>query len=155
MLLPGRIRLEMVQMALEGDPRFEASDIELERRGISYAVDTMRQLVEAYPASDLHFIIGDDTLAELYQWNRIYDLLPLCTFVTFGRHQATEIRPATLHLDLPWPERLLGNVTLARRFDVSSSDIRHRVAEGMSIRYLVPDVIDMYIAEHHLYLGDS
>lgn len=155
MLLPGCVRLEMVQMALEGDPRFEASDIELERGGISYAVDTMRQLVEAYPASDLHFIIGDDTLAELYQWNRIYDLLPLCTFVTFGRNQATEIRPATLHLDLPWPERLLGNVTLARRFDVSSSDIRHRVAEGMSIRYLVPDVIDMYIAEHHLYLGDS
>ncbi|MBT3294806.1 MAG: nicotinate (nicotinamide) nucleotide adenylyltransferase [Verrucomicrobia bacterium] len=153
MLLPGGVRLAMVQMALAGDPRFEASAIELERGGTSYAVDTLRQLTEMYPESDLYFIIGDDTLVELYQWHRIYDLLPLCTFVTFGRNREA-IRPDALHLDPPWPARLLATATMARRFEVASSDIRHRVAEGMSIRYLVPDVIDMYIAEHHLYLGE-
>ncbi|MBL7076654.1 MAG: nicotinate (nicotinamide) nucleotide adenylyltransferase [Kiritimatiellae bacterium] len=154
MLLPGKVRMEMVEAAIEGDPRFESCSLELDRGGVSYAVDTLTELADLYPESDLYFIIGDDTLVELHLWHRIYDLLSLCTFVTFARRQDM-IRPEELHLDAPWPERLLGNVTLGRRFDVSSSDIRHRVAEGMSIRYLVPDAVDMYIAEHHLYLGDS
>jgi len=154
MLLPGQVRMEMLEAALEGDPRFETCSVELDRGGVSYAVDTLTELTADFPDSDFYFIIGDDTLVELYLWHRIHDLLPLCTFVTFAREYDSPIRPEALHLDPPWPERLLANVTLGRRFDVSSSDIRHRVAEGMSIRYLVPDAVDMYIAEHHLYLGD-
>jgi nicotinate-nucleotide adenylyltransferase len=153
-LLPGSVRMEMVEAALEGDLRFEASSVELARGGVSYAVDTLTELTALYPDADLYFIIGDDTLEELHQWRRIYDLLSLCTFVTFGRERSDALRPEELKLNAPWPERLLRNVTLGRRFEVASSDIRHRVAEGMSIRYLVPDVVDMYIAEHHLYRGD-
>ena len=155
MLLPGRVRKEMLEAALEGDLRFETCSVELDRGGVSYAVDTLTDLTDRYPDCELYFIIGDDTLIELHMWHRIYDLLPLCTFVTFARECDGPIRPETLHLDAPWPARLLANVTLGRRFEVSSSDIRHRVAEGMSIRYLVPDAVDMYITEHHLYLGDS
>lgn len=154
MLVPGRVRMEMLEAAIEGDPRFESSSIELDRGGVSYAVETLTELTDLYPDHDLYFIIGDDTLVELHLWHRIYDLLPLCTFVTFARQLDRVVRPEALHLDPPWPERLLDNVTLGRRFEVSSSDIRHRVAEGMSIRYLVPDAVDMYITEHHLYLGD-
>ncbi len=154
-LLPGSVRMEMIAAALEGDPRFEASAVELDRGGTSYAVDTLDQLTQDYPDTDLYFIIGDDTLLELHLWHHIYDLLPLCRFLTFGREQSEAISPEALHLDQPWPERLLRDVTLARRFDVSSSDIQYRIAEGMSIRYLVPDVVDMYIAEHHLYLGET
>jgi len=155
MLLPGRVRMEMVEAALEGDPRFETSSVELDRGGVSYAVDTLTELTALYPDCELYFIIGDDTLVELHLWHRIYDVLPLCHFVTFAREHSDPIRPEALRLDPPWPERLLANVTLGRRFEVSSSDVRHRVAEGMSIRYLVPDAVDMYITEHHLYLGDS
>ncbi len=154
MLLPGRGRMEMIEAALEGDPRFETCTVELDRGGVSYAVDTLTELTNRYPDAAFHFIIGDDTLKELHLWHRVYDLLALCTFVTFARELDRPIRPEAIRLDSPWPERLLANVTLGRRFEVSSSDIRHRVAEGMSIRYLVPDSVDMYITEHHLYLGD-
>jgi nicotinate-nucleotide adenylyltransferase len=154
MLLPGRVRMEMLEAAIEGDLRFECSSVELDRGGVSYAVDTLTELTALYPNHDLYFIIGDDTLVELHLWHRIYDLLPLCTFVTFARQLDQVVRAEALHLDSPWPERLLENVTLGRRFELSSSDMRHRVAEGMSIRYLVPDAVDMYITEHHLYLGD-
>ena len=154
MLLSGEVRMEMLEAALEGDLRFETCSLELDRGGVSYAVDTLRELTDRYPDSDFYFIIGDDTLVELHLWRHIYDLLPLCTFVTFARGYDDPIRPDMLRLDAPWPERLLSNVTMGRRFEVSSSDIRHRVAEGMSIRYLVPDAVDMYITEHHLYLGD-
>ncbi|NQU41258.1 MAG: nicotinate (nicotinamide) nucleotide adenylyltransferase [Lentisphaerae bacterium] len=154
-LAPGRVRMEMIEAVLESDPRFESSRVELDRGGTSYAVDTITQLTEAYPDAQLYFIIGDDSLPELHLWHRIYELLPLCTFVTFARHQQALVPPESLQLDPPWPERLLQNMTLARRIEISSSDIRYRIAEGMSIRYLVPDVIDMYIAEHNLYLGES
>jgi nicotinate-nucleotide adenylyltransferase len=154
MLLPGRIRMEMIEAALEGDPRFETCPVELDRGGVSYAVDTLTELTDLYPDGAFYFIIGDDTLVELHLWHRIYDLLSLCSFVTFARDRDDPIRPDALRLDPPWPKRLLANLTQGRRFEVSSSDIRHRVAEGMSIRYLVPDAVDMYITEHHLYLGD-
>ncbi len=152
-LLPGRVRMEMLEAAIEGDPRFETCSIELDRGGVSYAVDTLSELTEMYENADLYFAIGDDTLRELHLWHRIYDLLALCTFITFARH-SDPIRQEDLHLDAPWPERLLANLTMARRIEISSSDIRYRVAEGLSIRYLVPDAVDMYITEHHLYLGD-
>ena len=152
MLLPGKVRMEMLEAAIEGDPRFEACPVELERGGVSYAVDTVAELTLRYPDSELFFIIGDDTLAELHLWRRIYDVLPLCRFISFARRNEP-VRIEQMCLDAPWPERLLEDCTRGRRFEVSSSDIRHRAAEGMSIRYLVPDAVDMYIAEHHLYQG--
>ena len=147
-------RLAMVEAAVEGDPRFEVSDIEIRRGGISYAIDTARQLRRLHPLSKLYFIIGSDTLRELHLWKDVYALLPLCTFITFGRPGpgAGRLRPEDLHLDPPWPERLLRNHITARLVEVSSSDIRHRAAEGMSIRYLAPEVVEMYIAEHRLYV---
>jgi nicotinate-nucleotide adenylyltransferase len=151
-LLPAQRRLDMINAAIEGDPRFEVSDIEIERGGISYAVDTVAALTRSYPDSELFFVIGDDTLPELHQWKDIYSLLPMCRFAAFsrGRERGT-LRPDDLKLDPPWPERLMADFTAGRRIEISSSDIRYRVAEGLSIRYLVPDAVEMYIAEHGLY----
>jgi nicotinate-nucleotide adenylyltransferase len=106
------------------------------------------------PTSKLFFIIGADTLPELHLWKDVHDLLKLCTFVTFGRpgRDTQLFRPEDLRLDPPWPEQLLQNFRVQRLVDVSSSDIRYRVAEGMSIRYLVPPAVEMYIAEHRLYV---
>jgi nicotinate-nucleotide adenylyltransferase len=153
-LVAAKHRLAMIEAAIEGDLRFEVSDVEIGRGGISYAIDTIRQLHQLHPDSKLHFIIGSDTLTELYLWKNIYDLLKLCRFVTFGRpgRDARSLRPEDLHLKPPWPEQLLQDCSDLRRIDVSSSDIRYRLAEGMSIRYLVPPPVEMYIAEHHLYV---
>jgi nicotinate-nucleotide adenylyltransferase len=146
-------RLAMLQAAIEDDLWFEATDIEIQRGGPSFAVDTVAELHALYPAAELHFIIGADTLTELHQWKNIYSLLALCRFVTFARpgFDLDRLRPDDLRLQAPWAERLLRNVTVGRRIDVSSSDIRHRLAEGMSIRYLVPRAVEMYVAEHGLY----
>ena len=154
-LLSGEHRLAMLQCAVEGDLIFEVSDMELQRGGTSYAIDTIVKLRNAKPNADLFFIIGADSLVELHLWKDVYRLLELCAFVSFMRPGVApeSLRPENLKLQAPWPERLLANLVAGRGVDVSSSDIRHRIAEGMSIRYLVPPAVDMYIAEHGLYVG--
>ncbi|MDD4870512.1 MAG: nicotinate-nucleotide adenylyltransferase [Kiritimatiellae bacterium] len=147
-------RMAMLDTAIEDDMRFEMSDIEIKRGGPSYSIDTVRELKKIYPSVEFHFIIGADSLLELHLWKDINDLLNLCTFVTFGRPgvNIAQIQKKDLFLDPPWPEKLLENIVTNRLIDISSSDIRHRIAECMSIRYLVPRAVEMYIAEHNLYV---
>lgn len=146
-------RVAMLQEAIEDDLRFEICDVELRRGGTSYAVDTLLELRELFPGAALHFIIGTDTLPELHLWKDAGRLLTLCTFVAFARPGCGPdvVLEKDIRLDPPWPQRLLENVQSSRRVDISSSEIRYRVAEGMSIRYLVPRGVEMYIAEHSLY----
>jgi nicotinate-nucleotide adenylyltransferase len=146
-------RMAMLNAVIETDPRFEVSDIETAREGPSYSVDTVAQLSEMHPGGKLYFVIGSDSLTELHVWKDIRKLLAMCTFVTFARPGScvSAITPGSLKLEPPWPERLLSNVTSLHMVDISSSEIRYRVAEGMSIRYLVPHAVEIYITEHHLY----
>ncbi len=152
-LAPAEHRLAMVQAALEGDWRFEASDIELQRGGISWSVDTARELRRLHPAAEIVFIIGADMLPELHLWRDVGTLLELCRFVTLARPgtDLEALKRADLKLDPPWPERLREQVRVGHIVSLSSTDIRYRIAEGLSIRYLVHPAVDMYIAEHHLY----
>jgi nicotinate-nucleotide adenylyltransferase len=146
-------RMAMLNAVIETDPRFEVSDIELARKGPSYSVDTVAQLHEMHAGAGLYFIIGSDSLGELHMWKDIQKLLTMCTFVTFTRpgNGARAITPESLKMESPWPQRLLSNVSSLHMVDISSSEIRYRVAEGMSIRYLVPQAVETYIAENHLY----
>jgi nicotinate-nucleotide adenylyltransferase len=152
-LAPAADRLAMVRLAIEGDERFDPCDIEINRPGVSYAVDTVAALRELHPEAELHFIIGSDTLSELYQWRNIYTLLTLCRFAVFLRPDAgaPRLRADALHLESPWAERLMEGLVPGRQVDISSSDIRYRVVEGMSVRYLVPEPVARYIADHRLY----
>lgn len=154
-MLPAEHRFAMLSLAIEGDLRFEASDLEIRRGGSSYTIDTMRSLKQGSPGARFHFIMGVDSLLELHLWKNVRDLLALCEFITFERPGFTtdKLRPEQLGLDPPWAERLLANTFRGRLVEVSSSDIRHRVAEGLGIRYLVPPAVEMYIAEHGLYRG--
>jgi nicotinate-nucleotide adenylyltransferase len=146
-------RLAMVRAATEDDPRFDVLDLDIRRSGPSYAIDTVSELRELFPDTELCFIIGADMLLELHLWKDAYRLLELCTFLSFSRGDVgvSTLDPDRLNLAPPWPERLLGNSAEGRRVDLSSSELRHRVAEGLSIRYLVPAAVEMYIAEHGLY----
>lgn len=152
-LIDARHRAEMIESAIDRDPRFELSEIELRRGGVSYAVDTLMELRSQFPDRTFYFIIGGDTLKELHLWRRIYDLLEMCVFAVFPRPplNLNSIAAADIELEPPWPEKLLNNVFAGRRIEISSSEIRYRIAEGMSIRYLVPQAVEMYIAEHGLY----
>lgn len=146
-------RLAMLKAALEGDLRFEVSDIELQRGGISYTVDTMRAVAAEHPGVELFFIIGADSLPELHLWRDIEALLALCRIITIARPgvDLEALKAGALKLREPWPARLYADIRLGHLVDVSSTDVRYRAAEGMSIRYLVPPEVDMYIAEHSLY----
>lgn len=152
-VIPATHRLAMLQAALKGNPAFEICDLELRRCGTTYTVDTLRKLLKQHAHEELVFIIGSDTLPELHLWKEIDALLKLCRVVTLIRpgFDLKTLNEAKLKLPPPWPKHLLREAAQGHAVEISSSDIRHRVAEGMSIRTLVPQPVELYIAEHRLY----
>lgn len=152
-LLAADHRIEMLRIAVEGDSRFEVSDEEIRRGGVSYSVDTIRAMKDRYPAARLHFIVGGDTLRELRTWKSIEEILTLCEIVTVARPGETlaNVPPASLGVPESHAKRLLKNVVMGHLMDISSTDIRQRVVRGQSIRYLVPAGVEQYIASRRLY----
>jgi nicotinate-nucleotide adenylyltransferase len=152
-LASGRQRLEMLQLATEGNLRFEVSDLELQRGGVSYTVDTILQVQADHPAAELFFIVGIDSLTILHSWKKVDQLLGLCTLVPFARGGEDPARVAEqIQLSRDWKARLMERVIRIHEIEISSSEIRMRLAEGLSIRYLVPPEVEMYIAEHGIYV---
>ena len=144
----------MARLAVADIPAFEVSTIEIDRPGPSYSIDTLFQLREDYGDDcRICFIIGADTLAELPTWRRPGDLVAEAEVLT-------AVRPGT-RLDF-WddlsytfdPEqiaRLRKGCVDTVPIGVSSTDIRRRVREGHSIRFLVPQAVEEYIHRHKLY----
>lgn len=139
------VRLEMVRAAIAGDPRFEADDLELRRTGPSYTVDSLRELRAREPQAELFFLTGADNLADLPRWREPDEIARLATLAVVSR--AGEALPP----GGPFPA-IAVTVT---RLDVSSTEIRRRVAAGQSIRYLVPEAVRAVIARERLYGGRS
>ena len=140
-------RWNMVELAIAGLPRFQASRIELERAGKSYTVDTLRQLRAANPDSNLCLIIGEDNVAQLATWHDPRGILELCTVVAGSR--------ITADLDAdPELVRQIHSVDTPL-FQISSTEIRQRLAQGRPIRYLVPEKVEAYIREKGLYVRDT
>ena len=152
-LAPAADRVAMLEAVLEDELRFEVSDLEVRRGGVSYSVETLRALARERSGEDLYFIVGSDSLLDLHQWRESGAILRLCTVITVARPgtELARIRPEDLKLPRPWPSRLLSNAFTGRMIGISSSEIRHRAAEGLSLRYLVPREVETYIAEHRLY----
>ena len=150
-----RHRLEMIRLAVAEDSRFSVSDIELRRGGVSYTIDTVLGLKEERPLVDWVLIVGSDTLVELHSWYKIDELLDLCEIASFlrpGEADPKEIAGKVL-LAEHQKQRLLENMIEAHLVEISSTEIRQRVAEGRSIRYLVPPEVEEYIFKHRLYRG--
>lgn len=149
-------RLAMVRLSMAGDSLLDVCTLDLDRGGNSYAVDTMRAFRVQHPAYDPYFIIGMDSLRELHTWRCVHELLTLCKFVTVDRPGVDRpVNQVELRLPQPWPERLLAGIISIRTLDVSSSEIRHRIAVGRSIRYLVSPAVEAFIHERGLYRTKS
>jgi len=133
-------RLRMLRAAVAGEERFEVSSLELAREGPSYSVDTVQALQENWPEARFFFLLGADNLPKLPTWHRFDDLRKLVEFVCFGRN--TEENTV-------WNPHCAS--TLERRLDISSTEIRQRIAAGLSIRYLVPESVRAFIYAHSLY----
>jgi nicotinate-nucleotide adenylyltransferase len=131
-------RWEMLRVAIEGEPGFAASRIELDRPAPSYTIDTVEAFHAAQPDAELFFLLGEDNLAGLPRWHRFETLRKLVRFVVLDRTGAA-------------PD--MGHLMIRRRIDISSTVIRNRVAIGQSIRYLVPEAVEQIIRCEQLYKG--
>ncbi|MGZ7442278.1 nicotinate-nucleotide adenylyltransferase [Paenibacillus sp. TH7-28] len=142
----GKQRLEMVEAAIQGHPAFKPLDIELKRGGVSYTVDTIREIRGQHPDLDLYFIIGADMVNYLPKWEGIEDLTGMITFIGLQRPGSF------LELDA-LPPFIQEAVRLAEMplVDISSSLIRSRLAQGRSVRYMVPDSVHDYMTRSGLY----
>lgn len=137
-------RIEMLRLAIDGDPRFEIDDLELQRGGRSYSIDTIRALQQMHPDENYHFIIGSDSLVELDTWKDVAELVKLCGFITL-------LRPGVAVPATPTLPGIVNRIVTGHLCDVSSTDIRDRVRRNQSIRYLVPDPVFHYIHQQKLY----
>ena len=148
-LAPNADRLAMLRLAIAGEPRFAALDLEFHRPGKSFTLDTVCDLQQRHPSTPFVFIIGADTLPELHTWHRPLDLLSRIRFVTLARPGFSP-NPDAIHLPPPWPERLLADLRTGHPLPVASRDIRARLAARLPVS-LVPEPVLLYIQQHHLY----
>lgn len=140
----GHHRLAMTTLATEGNHAFAASDLELRRAGVSYTVDTLRTLHAEHPNAELVLLIGGDSLVQFGSWREPEEILRRATLLVYPRSGAdfTDLDPAVLR-----------RVTMLERplLDLSATAVRALLRAGRSARYLVPDRVLAYAAEHGLY----
>lgn len=140
---PAEHRYLMTVVATASNPRFTVSRVDIDRPGLTYTIDTLRDLKAAFPDAELYFITGADVLPEILSWKDVDELWSLAHFVGVNR-------PGH-HLDdtgLPSSGVSLMEVPAMA---ISSTDCRRRVREGMPVWYLVPDGVVQYIHKHGLY----
>jgi len=137
-------RFEMTKLALEGSPFFFVSDIELKREGLSYTVETLRELKELYKDSEIYFLTGSDVLNEITTWKDPEEIYKLAKIVIGVRPGFDKFDPENHFAK----KSIIINIT---GIDISSTQIREKVRKGESIKYLVPSKVEEYIRKRNLY----
>jgi nicotinate-nucleotide adenylyltransferase len=150
-LTAGHHRLNMARAATAADPHFEVSDMELARSGLTYTADTLAQLKSSLGGTvDLFLIVGLDALGEVDRWHEPRRVLDLATVVGVTRPGAEELSRQPLESLRPGAADSVMVVSVPP-VGISSTDIRRMVRRGISIKYLVPEVVETYIQTHRLY----
>ena len=145
-ITPAEQRFRMIELAIADNPGLGADDSELLRKGPSYTAETLREF--SAKADELFFLLGEDALQDLPYWRKPEEIVRYATLAVAERdgadadHRALPEGTRLARLDMP----LLA---------VSSTEIRRRVREGLSIRYLVPADVEAYIRENQLYIGSA
>jgi nicotinate-nucleotide adenylyltransferase len=147
---PVEDRLAMVLAAIDADPLFEISRIEIDRPGPHMAVDTMRLLHELYPHDTLVYLMGGDSLEDLPAWYQPVEFLAACDEIGVLRRPGHVIDLAALETRLPG---LVAKVRFidSALIDISSTQLRAAIAAGKPFRYSLPPDVYRYIQEHHMY----
>lgn len=139
LVAPGQ-RYSMVKLAIQGNPRFEISDIEIKRKGCSYSVDTLRQLKNIYKKAELFFISGSDVSNQISKWKSINEIFGLAKFV-LAKRPGYRLKKYNRNI----------SIISITELDISSSMVRRKIKTGQSIRYLMPMRVYKYIKEKRLY----
>lgn len=138
-------RYLMAVIATASNPRFTVSRVDIDRKGPTYTIDTLRDLRQQYPDDELFFITGADAIGQIMSWKDVDKVWSLAHFIGVSRpgHELTLSGLSANNVSL------LEVPALA----ISSTDCRSRVARGYPVWYLVPDGVVQYIAKHRLYLS--
>ena len=141
-------RLAMLRAAVEWDKRFEISDVELRRGGVSYTIDSAKYFRKLYPNDDIYWVIGGDQLPQLHLWKDIHELAKLVEFIFLERPGY----PVKARPDLPGLRlhRCDGHLLA-----ISSTELRERTRGDLSLDYFVPHKAIVYIKERALYRGGT
>ncbi len=143
---PAEDRYLMTVVATAANPRFRVSRVDIDRKGPTYTIDTLRDLHAEMPDAELYFITGADALADIFTWRDADELFELAQFVGCTR-PGYEMDPATLDKIPSHKVTMVEIPALA----ISSTDCRERTRRGEPVWYLVPDGVVQYIAKHDLY----
>ncbi len=141
---PAADRLAMVRAAVDWDKRFEVSDYEIQKGGVSYTIDTARHFKKQFPGDRLYWIIGGDQLPRLHLWHEIGELAKIVEFIFLERPG----HPAKTHADIPGLRlhRCDGHL-----IEISSTELRDRIRNGLSPDYFIPRKAIEMIREKNLY----
>lgn len=146
-----KTRVLMLKKALASDTRFSVSELEVSREGFTYTFDTISELKKTDPSTKYYLIIGSDSLLDLYKWYRSEELLDMCHFVLVNRSGFNNIliQQTLTAIQEKHPTEFI-QISIPN-IEISSTDIRQRIKDNRSIRYLVPEIIENYILENDLY----
>lgn len=150
-LAPAKNRSEMLEFALAGIPEFQISDIELKKDSTSFTVETLEQLAAEEPERELFLIIGADSLHDFPTWKEPARIAELARIVVVNRGRQDP--PALEEIEEKLGPEVADRIRIVNipGIDISSTDIRHRIRSGHSIRFLVPKAVEAYVNEHELY----
>lgn len=144
-------RIEMLRLAIDGVPYFRLSLHEADDSKHSYTYKTLKELKELYPDNVYYFIIGGDSLFSLEKWRNFREIFPSCILLAAMRDD-NRIEDMTAQIQY-LKQNYGADIRLLKipKFEISSTELRERVQKNKSIKYLVPDAVENFIKEHHLY----
>ncbi|MEG0370798.1 MAG: nicotinate-nucleotide adenylyltransferase [Clostridium sp.] len=153
MIESGFRRLDMITRATKSNEKFDISDIEVVREGVTYTFDTLIKIRQVFNKSEINFIIGYDTLLDMKNWYNIHEVVKLAKFIVVNRNEQTSVIKNAIEF---FKKGFGGEFELVNipNIDVSSSDIRKRIIEGKDINYMVTKPVYDYIIDNNLYRGD-
>jgi nicotinate-nucleotide adenylyltransferase len=146
-------RVEMLALAIAGQPAFRVEEIEKERAGPSYTVDTLAELKRRRPQDTFVLLIGGDSLADLPTWREPQRIVAQADLLVMARPGIAVLSADELRRKLCLPDAVPLSLQIAEAplIEVASRDLRKRVAAGRSVRYLVPRAVEVYVEEKGLY----
>ena len=154
-IVSGEQSHEMVKLAIKDYPQFEASSIEIDRKGKSYTYYTLMEFKRQYHDDELFFIVGGDSLAYLHKWYRAEEFMKLCTFIVYPRDGDSGEK---LERECDWLRDNYGTKCIilnAAEDNISSTEIRNVVNSGGSADDFVPDAVAEYIKQNKIYISQE
>lgn len=144
-------RADMISLAIDSNKFFKLSSIEINRIGTTYTIDTIRELREEYKGDEIYFIIGSDIIFEIEKWKSFEELIDICKFILLYRPGKEEkdidkkIQELNLSYDIKFEK------VKSPLIEISSTEVRRRIKDKHSIKYLVPEEVEDYILKYNLY----